>query len=178
MCWYTFLGFLMLNFCDPVDCSLPGSSIHGILQARILEWVAISFSRGSSGPRDRTQVSRIAGRHFNCWATRERPMLNLSCISEHTLPDLDVFYFISSKIQVDLTLFKLLNLYSIVRLSYTFSFYTVNIQRHSSVTKGDGKNLSLTIFRRVCRKLELLVPWTSAITWLTVWGCCFLCLFC
>ena len=46
-----------LTLCDPVDCSPPGSSIHGILQARILEWVAISFSRGSSRPRDRTQVS-------------------------------------------------------------------------------------------------------------------------
>ena len=47
---------------DPMDCSQPGSSIHGILQARILEWVAISFSRGSSRPRDRTLVSCIAGR--------------------------------------------------------------------------------------------------------------------
>ena len=47
------------------------SSIHGILQARIREWVAISFSRGSSWPRDQTQVSRIAGRHFNLCATRE-----------------------------------------------------------------------------------------------------------
>ena len=51
--------------CDPVDCSPPGSSVHGILQARILEWVAISFSRGSSRPRDQTQVSCIAGRCFN-----------------------------------------------------------------------------------------------------------------
>ena len=41
-----------LTLCDPMDCSLPGSSVHGILQARILEWVAISFSRGSSQPRD------------------------------------------------------------------------------------------------------------------------------
>ena len=47
-----------------MDCSLPGSSIHGICQARALEWVAISFSRGSSQPRDRTQVSHIAGRYF------------------------------------------------------------------------------------------------------------------
>ena len=54
-----------------VDCSPPSSSIHGILQARILEWVAISFSRGSSQPRDRTQVSHLAGRHFNLCATRE-----------------------------------------------------------------------------------------------------------
>ena len=54
-----------LTLCDPVDCSPPGSSVHGILQARILEWVVISFSRGSSRPRDRTRVSRIGGRHFN-----------------------------------------------------------------------------------------------------------------
>ena len=53
-----------LTLCNPMDCSPPGSSVHGILQARILEWVAISFSRGSSQPRDRTQVSRIAGRCF------------------------------------------------------------------------------------------------------------------
>ena len=59
------------HLCDPMDCSLPGSSVHGILQARTLEWVAISFSRGSSWPRDQTQVSRIGGRCFNLWATRE-----------------------------------------------------------------------------------------------------------
>ena len=49
---------------DHMDCSPPGSSIHGILQARVLEWVAISFSRGSSQPRDRTRVSYIVGRCF------------------------------------------------------------------------------------------------------------------
>ena len=49
------------TLCDPVDCSPPGSSVHGILQARILEWVAVPFSRGSSQPRDRIQVSCIAG---------------------------------------------------------------------------------------------------------------------
>ena len=54
-----------------MDCSLTGSSIHGIFQARILEWVAISFSRGSSPPRDRIQVSCIVGRLFTVWATRE-----------------------------------------------------------------------------------------------------------
>ena len=55
----------------PMDCSPPSSSVHGILQARILQWVAISFSRGSSRPRDRTQVSHVAGRCFNLCATRE-----------------------------------------------------------------------------------------------------------
>ena len=54
-----------------MDCSLPGSSINRIFQARVLEWVAISFSRGSSQPRDWTQVSYIAGRCFAIWATKE-----------------------------------------------------------------------------------------------------------
>ena len=53
-----------------MNCSVSGSSIHGILQARILEWTALSFSRGSSWPRDWTPVSRIVGRCFTIWATR------------------------------------------------------------------------------------------------------------
>ena len=53
--------------------SLPGFSVHGIFQARVPEWVAISFSRGSSWTRDRSPVSRVAGRHFTLWATREAP---------------------------------------------------------------------------------------------------------
>ena len=63
-----------LTFCDPMDCSLPGSSIRGIFQTRILEWVAISFSRRSSWPRDWTWVSCIVGRCFTIWATREVQM--------------------------------------------------------------------------------------------------------
>ena len=54
-------------FCDPIDCSPPGPSVHGILQARILEWVAISFSGGSSRPRDRTQVSCTGRRILYHW---------------------------------------------------------------------------------------------------------------
>ena len=54
-----------------MDCSLPGSSVHGIFQAIVLEWIAISFSRGPSQPRDRTQVSCIVDRRFTVWATRE-----------------------------------------------------------------------------------------------------------
>ena len=57
------------TLCDPMDCSLPGFSVHGIFQARVLEWVAISFSRRSSHPGDRTQVSHIVGRCFTLWAT-------------------------------------------------------------------------------------------------------------
>ena len=62
---------LCLTLCDPMDCSLPGFSVHEILQARILEWVAIPFPRGSSEPRGWTRVSRIAGRFFTIWAIRE-----------------------------------------------------------------------------------------------------------
>ena len=65
MATYSSLGALVtqscLILCDPMDCSPPGFSVHGILQARILEWVAIPFSRGSSRPRDRTLISFIAG---------------------------------------------------------------------------------------------------------------------
>ena len=69
---YSFLFFFLCTYyqslqscptlCDPMDCSPPGSSVHGILQARILEWVVMPFSRGSSQPRDRTRVSCTAGR--------------------------------------------------------------------------------------------------------------------
>ena len=66
--WYVLVCLLSLfscvRLCDPMDFSQPDFSVHGILQARILEWVAFPFSRGSSQPRDRTKVSRIAGRFF------------------------------------------------------------------------------------------------------------------
>ena len=60
--WYCCLvANLCWALCDPMNCSSPGSSVHGILQVRILEWVAISSSRGSSWPRDQTHVPCIAG---------------------------------------------------------------------------------------------------------------------
>ena len=55
-----------------MDCSLQGSSVHGIFHARVLEWVAISFSRGFSWPRDQTRVSHTAGRQFTIWAMRKK----------------------------------------------------------------------------------------------------------
>ena len=63
-----------LTLCNPLECNPPGSSVHGILQARILEWIAIPSSKGSSQPRDWSQVSCIScltGRFFTYWATRE-----------------------------------------------------------------------------------------------------------
>ena len=59
------------SLCNCVDCSPPGFSFHGILQVRILEWIATSFSRGSSWPRDRTQISCITLRFFTIWAPWE-----------------------------------------------------------------------------------------------------------
>ena len=66
-----------LTLCGPMDCSPPGSSVHGISQGRILEWVAISYSRASSWARDQTRVYCITGRFYTIWATREAPPLVL-----------------------------------------------------------------------------------------------------
>ena len=63
------------SLCDPTDCSPPGFSVHGIVQARILEWIAFPFSRESSQPRDWTWVSCIAGRFFTIWATWEASLI-------------------------------------------------------------------------------------------------------
>ena len=83
VCLFCFVLFLLCQFqcvsiaqacptlCNPMDCSPPCSSAHRILQARILEWVAISFSRGSFQHRDHTRVSCITGRFFMVWDTRE-----------------------------------------------------------------------------------------------------------
>ena len=59
------------NLCDPMDCGPPDTSVHGVLQARVLECIPMPFSRGSSQPRDRTWVSCIGSRFFTVWATRE-----------------------------------------------------------------------------------------------------------
>ena len=80
VCLMGYFFFLSLTqssptVCSPMDCSPPGSSAHGIFQAKILEWVALPFSRGSSQPRDWTQVSCIAGRLFTIWATRKTPCM-------------------------------------------------------------------------------------------------------
>ena len=69
MCVYVLVIQWYPTLCNPMDCRLPGSSVHEILQARILEWVIISSSRGSSWPRDQTLVSCIVGRFFTIQTT-------------------------------------------------------------------------------------------------------------
>ena len=87
-CW---VAHSCMSLCNPLDCSTQGSSVHGILQARILEWVVISFSRGSSWPRDWTWVFCIEGRSFTIWSTREA--LSYTCIC--------MLFFIFLSIQVN-----------------------------------------------------------------------------
>ena len=70
-CTYMLVAQSCTTLCDPIDCSLPGSFVHGILQVRILELAVISFSRDYSRPRDQTQVSFTEGRFFILWNTRE-----------------------------------------------------------------------------------------------------------
>ena len=73
---------LCLTLCHPMDCSLPGSSVHGTSQASMLEWVVVSFSLGSSWPRDQTLlswVSCIAGRFFTIWVIRESQNTGVGC---------------------------------------------------------------------------------------------------
>ena len=74
VCVCVLVAQLCLTLCSPMDCSLSGSSVHGILQARTLKWVAISHFRGSSWPRDQTCVSCFVGGFFTFWATREAPL--------------------------------------------------------------------------------------------------------
>ena len=85
-----------MTLCDPMDCSLTGSSVHEILQARILGCVAMPFSRGSSQPRDRTYVSCFTGRYVTIWATREAPsFFNLLNNLKQTLELLQFFLSVS-----------------------------------------------------------------------------------
>ena len=70
---------LYLTLYDPTDCSLPGASVHGISQARILVWVAISFSRGPSRPRDQTRISYISS--IGRWVLYHQRHLGSPCMS-------------------------------------------------------------------------------------------------
>ena len=74
--WVCLVAQSCLTLCDLMDCRLPNSSVHGILQARIQEWVAIPFFRGCSWPRDGTLVSCIAGRFLYCLSHQGSPFID------------------------------------------------------------------------------------------------------
>ena len=78
--FYWWVAKFCPTLCDPVDCSQPGFSIHGISQVRILAWVATSFSRGSSWPKDWTHVSCIGRWILYHWATRKVNHFSCSCL--------------------------------------------------------------------------------------------------
>jgi len=84
---YVLVAQSCLTLLDPMDCGPPGSFVHGILQARILEWTAIPFSRGSSWPRDPTRVSCIAGRFF----TLKTKKLKIELPYDPAIPLLDIY---------------------------------------------------------------------------------------
>ena len=90
--WTQLSDWTELNLCNAMDCSPPGSSVHGISQARILEWVAISFSRGSSQPRDLTHVSCLAGRFFTTLPPG-KPILNKTTVTPQSREDLSLSLF-------------------------------------------------------------------------------------
>ena len=99
-----------------MDCNPPGSSVHGILQARILEWVAIPFSRGSSWPRDRTHVSYafcIGRWFFTIWATREAPIYMGTHI--HILGGIVSLIFLKISLVFPILLFSSISLHSSLR---------------------------------------------------------------
>ena len=75
VCVYVLVTQSCPTLCDPMDCSPPGFSVHGILQARILEWIATPFSRGTSQPSNQNLVSYMAGKFFTVWATGKSSML-------------------------------------------------------------------------------------------------------
>ena len=116
---------------DPMDCNLPGSSLHGILQAGILEWVAISFSRGSSQPRDRTQVSCNAGRRFNLWATREALyQSDIQSLKAYLLKS-NVVWFKHKENTVGLSFFILLHISENIQLMYILVYIKIYLNQVS-----------------------------------------------
>ena len=107
------------TLCHPWECKLPGS-VHGIFQARVLEWLAISFSRESSWPRDWTWVFCIARRRFTIRVTRETPIQNVSGVKKK-LKESNYWY---NWIYLPyLLLFSLLPLFLFMFMSNTFFFY-------------------------------------------------------
>ena len=143
--WVCQLLSRVLTLFDPMNWSPPVSSIHWIFQARILEWVAMPFSKGSSRPRDQTRISRIAGRLFTIWPNREAHLvftwmyLNV----EPTLLQIRLELFLSTNVIIHMPSFRLFCM-SFLLLTHLYS-----IRRPTAVTilttvkKGPLRNLTV-----------------------------------
>ena len=142
------------TLCNPMDCSLPGSSVHRILQVRIPEWVAISFSRGSSWPRARTQVSRIGGRRYNLWATREdmrhKQQLNKILCKHRIWKDLDKSNFLVRSMYKVLSRVKKSSLTSNkcrkIKVSYWWTAFDNLFSRHKRYIRVLRKTYPFSVF--------------------------------
>ena len=148
-----------LTLCDPM-CSLSGSSVHGIFQARVLEWVAISFPRGSSRPRNRTWLSCIAGRRFTVWATREAGTKGICCL----FFTLEQFYF-SLSLSLSLFFFFLLcfkssNLLNLqIQLSVTLTNFILTYYMLRTVLSTGCKmmNVYKNVCVFICREIHMCI---------------------
>ena len=132
------------TLCNPMDCSLSGSSIHGIFQARIPEWVAISFSRGSSWPRDWIRVSLIAGRCFTLWATREASPKNKVGRKKQRRLKINILSKIKIGISInyDGFLIKLLNHIKIPQWQYQIYLSIITRKQHMYFPEKDTNIIS------------------------------------
>ena len=141
---------LCTTLCDPMDCGLPESSVNGILQARILEWVAIFFSRGFSWSRDRTWVSGIVGRRFTVWAPREAYM-ELCWQGDVSAPYLSISishnnFKVYNTVMV--TIVTMLSIHGIPRI-YSFhnwKFVSLDLYLHNSPLTPATSNHHSTLF--------------------------------
>ena len=160
--------------CYPVNCSLAGSSVHRILQAGILEWVAIPFSRGSSWPRDWTWISCIASRFFTVWTTRESQVI---IIFSHFIHFFfwGFWYFLLS----DQSVFFLMAVYVIlgiilhlktIKKSFIFSLYTFSSLNYQELFFCSVMEKRSNIFSRLRANFTNNVYWIvySLPNWLEI----------
>ena len=139
-------------FCDPMGCSPPSSSVHGIFQA-ILEWAAIPFSWGSSQPRDWTWVSCIAGRFFIVWATREAPF---EIFIMYTFKNVCVYSF--SKV-IEVKSKKTLTHQAVEDLRYSpFNTCPQGRRHHRKLTCKSARASAPAIGHRGCWRIKIDIP--------------------
>ena len=138
-----------LTLCDHMDYSLPDSSIDVIFQARVLEWVTISFSRGSSQPRDWTWVSHIAGRRFTIWAIREARGCVTLLLGRKAMKSLD--RLLKSK---DITFLTKVHIVKAV-------VFPVVMYRCESWKINKTERQRIDAFELRCWRRLLRIPWTA-----------------
>ena len=156
----------MSDSCDPLDCSLPGSFVHGILQARILGWVAFSFFRGSFWPRDRAQVSCMAGIFFTNWAiyySIYRYILHIyMCVSVYIYSIVSNSFIYQYIIYIYIYLYRITYIYYIIKdiwLSFSCSIMSNPLQPHG--LQHNRLTCTPSLSPRVCSNSCSLSWWVT-----------------